>query len=285
MRDVFHRGAITPGLARKKRRAIFLRKSAIAGVVFLVVFILIIYGLHRPGINFQKITVSGTIVLKQSTVEQTVRDNLDGKYFYLVPRSNALFFPKGKIEEELYDNYKRIRSLEIKREGLTELFIAVSERSERYLWCGRTVIFSRTPENDCYFIDSGGYLFSKAPFYSGNVYLEFYGPLATGENSNPAGGTVLSESDFEKIIWLVESLDKIGLMSGMILTKTDGDFEIYLKERGKIIVSGKNDFVKNIENLKTALATEPLVTKMEKERVALEYFDLRFGNNVYYRFR
>ncbi|MEK7614730.1 MAG: hypothetical protein AAB428_03635 [Patescibacteria group bacterium] len=275
----------SPYMARKKYQTEFAKKATLFFLVLAVFLGLALYGLYRPEVRVRNISVSGTFVIKPDDIKKMAEGELSGEYFYLLPRRSIFIYPKEELENKLAENFKRIQGINIERTGFTEILINIRERSERYLWCGRDLIEERAPSDGCYFVDSGGYLFSKAPYYSGNLFLEFYGPLADGENNKPVGGTVLPEENFENLIRFGEDLALIHLLPQKILLKADGDYEIFLERGGRVMINSKNNLQKNIEYLKLALATNPLKTKMETARETLDYLDIRFGNKVFYKFR
>ena len=278
-------GKKPPSIARKRHRNEFNKKAVLVAAAIIFLLSIILYGLYRPEVNIKAIEVNGTHVLRLADIEKAVENNISGKYFFLVPKRSAFFYPGGEIAALLKKEFKRIDTLNVARVGFTKLVINLSERPERYLWCGQDIIKERTPDDECYFIDSGGYIFSKAPYYSGNIFLEFYGPLSEGDNSNPAGGSSLSEDSFNKLMAFVNGLDHFNLIPVKILIKADGDYELSLPISGKILISGKNDLEKNIEYLKSTLGADPLKIKMENNRNTLDYLDLRFGNKVFFKFK
>lgn len=278
-------GKKTPGIARKRHRNEFVKRFALGVIAFAFLSGLVLYELYRPEVNITKVEVIGANVLKPSDIEEAVKSEISGKYFYLVPKRSVFFYPKKGIEAFLKKEFKRIETLDITRAGFEKLVVRLSERGERYLWCGRDLVEERTLDDGCYFVDSGGYVFSRAPYYSGNLFLELYGPLVEGENANPVGGSVLSENSFDKIITFARGLSEFGFVPIKILAKIDGDYDISLLGGGKILVSNKNDLEKNTEYLKSALATDSLKTKISENRDKLDYLDLRFGNKVFFKFK
>lgn len=254
-------------------------------VIFLVLFRLSLYGLYRPAVSINKVDIKGTLVIKPVDIERVVLDELSGKYLSIFPKKSIFIYPRKALLQRLKSEFKRIENIDIYIEGFTGLLVNLSERPERYLWCGRDLEEEQTSLKYCFFADSGGYIFSKSPYYSGNIFLEFYGPLFSGENANPIGGAILSEDKFNKLISFENSLGKIGFTPIKILVKPDEDYEIYLFGGGKILATGKNDLDKNIGYLKLAIATDPLKSKIEQSRATLDYLDLRFGNKVFYRFK
>jgi len=274
-----------PSVARKKRREIRLKKTTLVFAVAVALAGLTVYGLYRPEVSISSVDVTGANVIKPENIGEFVKNEISGKYLYIFPKKSIFIYPKDKIVAGLRNNFKRIENVNVERKGFTKIAVNLSERPEHYLWCGRDFLDSRKPSDQCYFIDSLGYVFSKAPFYSGNLFFEFYGPLATGENASPIGGTVIAENDFEKIIYFKNFLEELGLPSGKVFVKPDGDYEFYLNEAGKISVSGKNDLAKSAGYLSTALSADPLKSKFEQGSASLEYLDVRFGNKVYYKFK
>lgn len=63
--------------------------------------------------------------------------------------------------------------------------------------------------------------------------------------------------------------------------------DIYLRKNDNesaVIISASADIKKVWSNLVSAIDTEPLKSKLEKEKDRLEYLDTRFGNKVFYKF-
>ncbi len=275
----------SPHLARKKRRLEIAKKIVVITVAILVILGSALYWLYRPEANINKVEVKGTVVLKPSLVEEVVNGEISGKYFYLVPKRSAFFYPKDSILRKLEESFKRIEKASVERSGLTGLTVTISERPERYLWCGRALLLERTPENICYFADSGGYVFSRAPFYSGYMFLEFYGPISAEDVVIPVGKVVLPEDKFNKVVAFRNGLIPLGFNATKILIKIDGDYELFMAEGGRILLSSKNDLEKSLKYLNLALGADPLKAKIEKNREMLDYLDLRFGNKVFFRFK
>lgn len=272
-------------IARRRRRLNIFKKTVIISFGIAVLFSLIIYGLQRPEVNIKNIEVEGTSVLKSEFLKDTAKVELNGSYLWIIPKTSAFFYPKKAILNRLIKQFKRINTIQVEKMGFNTIYIRVTERPERYLWCGRDLIEFRGSENKCYFIDSGGYVFSPAPYYSGNLFLEFYGPLRGGENDHPVGGIVLPEERFRDLVLFNESLQNMDIPATKVFIDSNDDYEFTLLDGGKLLVGGKNDLAKNSEYIELALNTDPLKSKMEKTRDRLLYLDVRFGNKVYFKFR
>ena len=137
-------------------------------------------------------------------------------------------------------------------------------------------------------MDKEGYIFDEAPFFSGDVYLKFYGKVDLKDNS-PLGSNVSGEN-FSKLASFIESLSNVGLKPAILYMEDSGDIKVLLTEENEgkepyIALKANADLQKLTENLELALNTEPLLSDFKNKYSSLEYIDLRYGNKVYYRFR
>lgn len=145
-------------------------------------------------------------------------------------------------------------------------------------------------KRDCYFLDASGYVFAKAPAFSGDILVRLYGPLAAeADDAAPAktdtiGKYYLPASKFPAIRSMVRGVSLLSLTPSSLVRKEDGDYELLLKGGGKILFSDKEDPVRIVSNLDSALSSDPLKKNMAEKRSALQYIDLRFGNKVFFKF-
>jgi len=153
--------------------------------IFLVLLILIFVGLsfasHINSLNITSITVSGNKVIDDEGIIDVVDKNISGRYFFIFPKTNLLIFPRKNIKEELFDTYTRLNKIELNLAEL-ELEVFVSERDAYYTWCGEDLPSQgvELEQVKCYFTDELGFVFDEAPYFSGDVYFRFYGPLEGG---------------------------------------------------------------------------------------------------------
>lgn len=276
---------ISQGLARKKRRTEIATKAGLYVLASLVLAGGIIYGLNRDEILISEIIVEGEEVISEETIKEFTNTELSKKYLWSIPKKNAFLYPRKKIESGLSEQFKRLDSVSVGRSSLKALTVSIEERKERYLWCGAELVKTRTSATQCYLSDSGGYIFSEAPYYSGSLFFEFYGGLSEEPATGPVGGTILTEEKFSVLISFIEKLGELGLAVQKISVKADGDYELYLEGGGKVLINSKNDIAKGLENLSIALESDPLKKKMVEERAGLDYLDVRFGNKVFFKFK
>ncbi len=288
---------------KKKKHKILRRK-----IFFLIIFfVLILVGLcflsRWEKLNINNIEVSGNKVIETKMIEDVVKENISGYYFWFLPKTNFLLYPGEEIKRELALKFKRIKDISIGINNLTTLDVSVTERTALYTYCGDTInlqsdlpsdilsLSSVLPEdNKCYFMDDSGYIFDEAPFFSGEVYLKFYGTTSTS-NTNDPFGSYFFQPNFSKLISFEKTLEQIGIKPAIFYAEDNGDIEMFLSSSisaqmgPEIIFKSDADFNQIAENLETVLTTEPLQSEFKNKYSSLLYIDLRFGNKVYYKFK
>jgi hypothetical protein len=143
-------------------------------------------------------------------------------------------------------------------------------------------------------MDEKGYVFDKAPTFSGNIYFEF----RTSVSSSPVGTNVLSPDTVEHIISLKNELAKLFAVYGdktagkisRVDVRGGGDYEFQIvrtdskKTAWKLIFSGKQVPEVLLDNAETALTAIANDKRPSKNIADLDYMDLRFGRKVFYKF-
>lgn len=273
----------------KKKKRINLRRKLL--VILLGVFILfggLAYLSSLPKINIQNIEIVGNKVIDSMPVETLIRSNLEGKYLWMFPKTNSIIYPREKIEKDLINNFQRMKDINFNLKDLKTLEVSFNERDAKYIWCGEYLPEGEVNDDlKCYFMDETGYLFDESPFFSGEVYFRFFGPI---DNINSPKGSNFVAGEFENLIIFKESLKKLDVRPVAIFLKEDKDIEVILSssrplsEAPKIIFKSNSDLNKMVENLQSALTAEPLKDDFKNKYDSLKYIDLRFGNKVYYKF-
>jgi hypothetical protein len=273
---------------KKKKRRILRNKMIFFVFCFLVLLIGLVFLSRWEKINIDNIQISGNKVVETEAIEAVVQQNLTGHYLGLFPKTNFLLYPKKQIKNELENQFKRFSDVSIGLDNIKTLKISVTEREGKYLWCGTLVpvLINDTSSYKCYFMDQNGYIFDEAPYFSGNVYFKFYGP-DSGDPANPIG-TYFLKDKFEEIAGFKNTLKEFGMNPADFWLDKNGDANISLSSEPdagpKIIFKINSDYEKIAESLQAAITTEPLQTELTNKFSSLLYIDLRFGNNVYYKF-
>ncbi len=266
--------------AKKKRIAVWIA----AGCV--LVFGGVVYAAHLSRFAIRTITVVGNQVVDTDDVVATANAQLNGSYGYLIPRKNALVYPKQAIVRAVTAAFPRFKSVVVNRTDMHTIVITVSELRGHALWCGATATIDM--QAPCWFTDDSGKIVSAAPQYSGNVYPRFFGgTLSASDAGAPLGKTFLDTATFQNLITFDQQLVTAGFsVKGITLGADEYDIVLDLGKGGTAPVRFKpaTDFTTIEQNLGLALAKPELADLIKKDKVNLEYLDLRFDNKVYYKF-
>ena len=264
---------------KQNRKRKFLRKIIILSILIVVLISGLIVVARNSHFLLQKINISGNKIIETERIRDEVNKILDSNFLFIFPKKNVLWFPKEKIKENILKSYSRIRKVEIERRSFKEIEVMIEEYGSKYLACVPAPIET---DEKCYFLDEDGHVFTEAPFFSGGVYFKFFDYLEGKDIA--VGDDILPPPEFKRIISLIDQLSNLGLETkSMNIRKSS--YELVLEnKKTRIIFTKENDYNKLLSNLSAALSSKPFVGDIKKILNSLEYFDLRFGNKVYYKF-
>ncbi len=105
---------------------------------FAVVIIIgfLAYISHLSILNISEINISGNNVIETSDIQSVAQKDISGKYFWLFPKSNILFYPASRIKSDIITNFPRLQNINLSVKKDKILSISVAERSPKYTWCG-----------------------------------------------------------------------------------------------------------------------------------------------------
>ena len=274
---------------KKKKNKILKRKIIVSFLGFLFFFIIITFLSKLERFNLNTINIVGNEVIETEKIEEIVKAKIKGNYYYLFPKTNFILYPKKNIEEDLKNKFKRIKEISVNDLNINTLEIKIEERVASHIYCGESFKhFESLEEEKCYFMDEDGFIFDDAPYFSGNVYLKFYGKTVTNEG-DPMG-YYFYQPIFKGLLSFKDNLEKIGIKPVIFYVQDDGDIKAYLPLSTSAVgpeirLKSDSDFEKIVENLQSVLTTEPLKTEFKEKYSSLLYIDLRFGNKVFYKFK
>ncbi|MBI2120130.1 MAG: FtsQ-type POTRA domain-containing protein [Parcubacteria group bacterium] len=262
---------------KKKRRVVsVLVLLCFAGFVWLAVYVP-----SLPSLQVKNIIVRGAAVLTEEEVQQRVKEELSGKYLYVFPKTNVFLYPQKPIEESLLAAFPRIASVSANLDTERILTITLTEREPFALWCGREIPFSET-DKTCAYIDEKGFVFAKAPNFSGRAYFELYGTgmLPPGD---PIGHNFLPVETYQNIVRIKKRLEGFQVKPVTVLAETDGGATFATAGGYKIRFNVDQDISSLESNMQAVFRAGSWGGTAASG--ALEYLDFRFGNKVYYKFR
>lgn len=267
----------TPQFARRKRRQFLLKAGALcAGVVLLLAGA--VFLLRHEKLQIESVVVEGGEVVDVRALTNFISGTLAEKYLWLVPKSNVLLIPEDSLEASVLKSFPRLNTIELSRTDFRTLSVVVKEREPRALWCGENRLGEGSTPS-CYFLDEHGFVYAPAPSFSGEVYIRLYGPLGGGE---PIGQFFLTAEYFTKLRAFAEALQSRDVKALELALIDERDAELYLEDGTKILLDPSEDLDYVLDNLLSVLTS---ATFKERDKINLEYLDLRFGNKVYYKER
>lgn len=225
----------------------------------------------------RSITVSGNSLVSAQELKKIAEEGTASAVLG-IKKDNILLYPKRSLEENISDKFKAVKNVDVSFKDTNTLKINVVERKPAYLWCKSPTSIPK----DCFFMDESGYIFSEAPYFSGNAFFIYYGILA-GENI--VGENYLSPDRLKSLKTFTESIKTLGAKPVGLISHTEDDFEMILAPNAKILFNTKTDFLKTFGNL------EAIVKEQERKGgkgtffKKLEHIDLRFASKAFFKTR
>lgn len=262
---------------KKKMRILSVAVFLCAGAfVWLIVWIP-----SLSSLQIKNILVRGNKVLTEEEIKKKVKEELSGKYLHVFPETNVFLYPQKMVEENLTVAFPRIASVSAELDTERILTITLTEREPFALWCGREILKEKSDES-CAYLDEGGFVFAKAPHFSGNAYFEFYGKglLLDGD---PVGHNFLPPVSYQHILQVKEELESFEVHPIKIFVAEDGG-AFFTEAGGYGIRFNVDQDVSVLESNMQAVFRSSSWGDIARSSV-LEYLDFRFGNKVYYKYK
>lgn len=266
--------------SRKSRRKRILIRSAILLFLFLgAIFSGVYFFLNMNALQIKEISIEGNNLVSAAELKDSVNNFLEGKYFWVFPKSNIFIFSKERMASEILRSFPRAKEVKVGRKFFNGLSLKIAERSTLALLCQKET---------CYFVDEDGIVFENAPYFSGNVYLTFFDERSGAEASSSEavssnallGNSFLNKEEFKKLLDFSKLVSNSNINVGKIILKNEGVYELVTKDGWRILLNEKNKTKEAYANMATAISTE-IKDKTKK----LDYIDLRFGNKVYFKYK
>ena len=258
--------------SRKLRRKRLILKAVVVAVIFTAIIAGIVAFFRIPYLQVDKIEISGNNLINADDLIDGIKTKLEGKYLWLFPKTNIFIIPKGKILAELPQEIKRIKNITLDKRYFRTIAVKIEERSNAALYCEK---------ENCAYADENGFVFEKAPYFSGAVFLKLIDQRGPDKAVKDFMGlNLIEEGEFKKILEFAGLVSKIGNGIAEMVLKKENIYEFYMKEEWKIILNGKNEPKSAYLNLITALDAN-----IKDKRTKLDYIDLRLGNKIYFKYK
>jgi len=254
--------------------------------LFAVFFLSIVLGLavvsRSPWAKLRSVTIVGNNLVSAEELKNLTEQETATALLGIFKTDNIILYPKKRVEKKITENFKSIQKVEISFKTPNELALNVIEREPRFLWCpGR-----ESAPQDCFYMDVTGFVFSKSPAFSGNIFFIYYGLLQSGSNPEGViGKTFLSNDRLKSLAGFAESVKTLGANPTALLAHSEDDYELFLSPHGRILFNDKADFLKTFENFEAIVKSRDGVMGKGNFLANLDYIDLRFGFKAFFKLR
>lgn len=265
---------LPPSKLRERRRQARNWRFAALSVLLLLVVAGIIGFFHIPALAVRDVHISGVSSVPLADIEQVVRNELSGRYFFVLPKNNAFLYSDTRISERLGTTFPKLHDIDVSLQNFHTISIRAAEREPVAVFCG---ISLAAVQESCLFMDQSGIAYEQAPEFSDNAYVRFY-----GGNAVSPGGHFLSPELFFPLWALTDAMHEAGLSPVSVEVDAAGDVLLLDSSRASVRFTMASKPEDVLKALKAARASDALTGKGLEE---IEYIDLRFGNRLYYKLR
>lgn len=268
------------GAVAKHRRAQNKRYKVIG---FFAVFSVLVAGIItvcvHPKMYMNDIQLKGFRLSDNVEVQNQVRTYLDHKVFMLIPRWNRFFVGRHGLKKMLHQLYPIFSTISITKQKQT-LIIQVSERTADYLWC-ETTDSTDAQLPACAYMDTSGFLFEQAPYFSQSSRIVFYSAM------HAVGSNAISAQIIDHVAQYKHLLQELHFtLHKVIVTDFDvtlqGTFADNRAMQSSILIKPEDD-PKTVVLYLQVLSKDGEFAKSFKT-IPLQYVDTRSGKILYYRF-
>jgi hypothetical protein len=267
--------------SRRVDRA-FLRVMQALLVVFFLFTLTSMLSKHEP-VQIRNIHISGAEATSVAQAKSTVEALLGNPFMGRIMRNNIIFYPKNDIIRALYEIDAHIEYVSVEVGPHTELNIAIKEFTPELLWCARNDDALATSSESCFLADKNGYIYSRAPLYSGYPFFIFRTDIAgADEEGSPVGLRILPEEEFSSIAEFRRVLQREKIFAQEVSHSVEQDYNFVTDDGWHILWSTKRDAKESTGNLSAALL-EMHGREKAKGSSTPKIIDLRFEDKIFYQ--
>lgn len=272
--------------ARKRERVrVTLRVGALVCLCLLMAGGLV-YVLRVPFARVQAVTVEVDGTLDKAQLASVAEAALQGTHFGILPRDSLLLPHTTRLAQVLRDAFPRIANATVERRGGNILHATIIERTPDALWCGdvvppnleqgKRVADQSAQWGTCYLVDATGYLYDRAPAYSDDSFLRYYGSLTYAQ---PIGQYLVLTDEYRA--WQAFTREASGYAGPIaaFLFVDERDVELYRADGARILLPRTESSEKLLGRLQALYASDSI--QKDKE---VAYVDLRFGTKVFIKY-
>jgi len=252
--------------AEKRRRKIKIISSLIVVAIFSLVA-LFVWLINKPQLQIADISIKGSETLNPQSLINIVRNDIEGKKMWFIPKSSVVFYPSGKITQDIYAFDHRIKKVDISVNTSRNLTVEILEHKPSFLWCDNTDV--------CFYANDDGYVFEETENKNKGLFVVFENGLTEGEPL----GQMWREGDLGSIKDFIEFFKNENLVVRRVVYGGEVDYGFYL-DNGIEIKIDLDESISTVQNYLDIFISQ----NFEYFKQGLyEYVDARFGKKIFYK--
>jgi len=232
----------------------------------IVFLISIIFILRADFLQIKNIVVLGAETVSADNLKATTRSWTSGNHFFIIPKTNILFFNKQELADTLLTTFPRLEKAEINKQYFSKnIVLKVLEREADFLWCASS--------EECFYMNKSGLIFERGE-NDGSKFI-FKG----GVTGDPIMQSFATADKIQNYLNFIEVFEKEGLEVTYINIESS-DKAILGTSIGEVFFSpGDADLTLVAQN--ALLLIDEIMSK--NPNAVFEYIDARFGNKMFYK--
>jgi len=207
------------------------------------------------------------------TLQTVAEQTLFGNYLGIFSRKSIVTYPRSALVRSLRAVSPRIDDVVVRIDGLHQILIAIIEKVPSAIACPELPDFDNMSIADCYLVDQSGLAFQKTTDSFPQTFNRYYVP------DSVLGSNIASSTKFLQLQKAYDSVKANNIDVLAILLKPNNEYEMYVKSPQKsdmtvIYLNEAQPIPDEISNL---------ITFWTHATSTLEYIDVRYGSNIFYR--
>jgi hypothetical protein len=264
----------------KKKESFLKNRFFVFGVALALCAELLFYGIVLfPLFQIQEVRIEGNKEVSENKIKSIVLDRLWREFFFF-PTASILVVDTQGMRDALLKDIPELESVHMQRKVPNILALSVRERSTAALWCQppHLIISGGGQELSCVAIDKEGVAFKEAD--PSQESMKIYGQ---GQSLN-IRKTVVKKDVLGAILDFAKEAEHRSLfLQGIPSFEIVSESQIHARtqEGWSVYFTHTEDLSWQITKLQTVLENKIPPEKRKK----LEYIDVRFGDQAYFKYR
>ncbi len=267
------------------------RKRKILMISFLMMIIVVnfVWIINHPFLRIKTIHISGNETILTQDIESKLSSLFKKKNFFIFPRDSILFIRPKALARKIKNTFPRIYSANARIIDGNIFELKLEEREPHSLWC-KNKVYKNSFDEECFFADQRGYLYSHAPYFSQGVFEKIY----MNPDSLAIGEEVLNKKDFSEFFEFVDSLEEEHKMffTQFVMDESES-VKLYfgllqnipVEQNPALVYYNTSSYEDLKEQMRLLLNTKKFKREFKKRPQDLLLLDFRIPNQIRYKFK